>query len=192
MSSGGSVDRRARPRRRSTMRSSPTRAASDLLGPQVVVLQVHRARAGRRPTPGRGARGSRRSAGTWPPSRPGRPATSGRSRAPVEHLLPAASDLGADLLADRRSRPCVLGVLRGPVEQLPLHLERGDRASRRPARAAGAASGRRTTWRMRLHRRRRSVKSRGSAVVLDHRQHERRGADLQEGRDLGAGWRRRR
>ena len=142
MSGGGSVT--ARSTSSSVVRRSrPTRAARRVRGPQVVVLQVHRRQPGVVPAAGRGARGSRRSAGTWPPSRAGRPAPSGRSRAPVStcsHRRRTSPPTSAPPMA---LEPVLLGVLAGPVEELPLHLERGDRACRRPARAAGAATGRR-------------------------------------------------
>ena len=82
-----------------------------------------------------------------------------------------------------QSRPCSSRELPGAVVQLPLRVQRGDR------RAVGQVDGAREgqvvgdlpEGRDRLSRQ----EVPGQPVVLDHRQHQRGGADLQEGGDLG-------
>ena len=95
-----------------------------LLGPQVVVLQVHGGQAGVGPLEA--------VALAVAVEQPvlGDPVELVGQRHGVgleggEHRLPAAQDVGADLLADD-GQALGLGVLAGPVEQLPLDVEGGD------------------------------------------------------------------
>ena len=101
-----------------------------------------------------------------------------------EHVLPAAQHVGADRLADARqavraARTC------GPARAAPT-ASRGRwpggrrRSSERCARSVGSW----LTWRIAgTGLAERQVVAEG--VVLDHRQHDRGGADLEEGGDLG-------
>ena len=70
---------------------------------------------------------------------------------PVSTASQRREDLGADLLADARE-PVRALVLAGPLEQLPLDLERGARRPSRSSDRCACSVGSWLTWRIAAHR----------------------------------------
>ena len=107
----------------------------------------------------------------------------------VEHRLPALQHVEG-LRVGVGAEP-VLDVLARPARGTPSAAATA--VSLRPSRSVTRSLQRRVV-RDRVQRRapaRRRARSVVMKPVLDHRQHQRGGADLEVGRDLGTGWRRR-
>ena len=140
-----------------------------------------RAAARATPSPGRRARGSPRAAAAWRPS-PARRRSSIGSRPSRSSTHSQRSSTSAVCVVDVGAVP-VLHVLAGPLEILPLDLQRGQPAAVAQRircfsdgswlTALSSAPGRRCRGRAVKH------------LVLDHREHQRGGADLEIGGDLG-------
>ena len=186
MSSGGScIARLDRRRRRAAARSRPGRdepVVEPLVGADVGVLQVDQRAAWRRPSRGRRGRGTARAACSLATQSSSPAHCIGSRSSRVEHRLPAGQHVDGLLVGV--GAVAVLDVLAGQVEVLHLQLDGGQPA---------AVAQRDQVLQRRVVRDRRAAprpaarraRSRSMKPVLDHRQHQRGGADLEVGRDLG-------
>ena len=148
--------------------------------------------AGRRPRSGRGAPGSRRPAGTWPPSRAAVDRLIGSVSSAVEHRLPASST-SAPTSSPTDARPRSSAVLPARSKSSHCMSRAGSlRPSLSGSELSASARSHDTSWRIACTGLAEDEIVAARTVVFDHRQHDRRGAHLQEGGDLATSWRRRR
>ena len=165
----------------STSGSSPARAARHRSGRRSWYCRSIAFSRGDAGLAGRGARRSRRRGAAWPPSRPSWPTDVGSCSSPASTRSHRRST-SAPTASPTQARPCSCSYLWARSSR-PHWISSA--VARRPSRSMIVRVQRRVVADL-ADRRHRVAEQPVVAerVVLDHRQHDRRGADLEVGGDL--------